>query len=59
LASNTRIVVAVLVQEGSGLAAVSSGSANATWAATMTSAAPPSHQRRAMSATAATTQAGR
>ena len=59
LASNTRTAGACRAQAGTGAAASSSGATNATWAATMTAAAAASHQRRAISAPTATTQAGR
>ena len=58
-ASNTRTTGACRAHAGTGAAADSSGKTNASWAATMTTAAAASHQRRAMSAPAVTTQAGR
>ena len=58
-ASNTRTAGAFSAQAGTGLAADSSGTANITWAATTTTAAATSHQRRAMRAPAVTIQAGR
>ena len=58
LASNTRTAGACGAHAGTGEAVNSSGATNATWAAMMTAAAAASHQRRAMSAAMATTQAG-
>ena len=59
LASSIRIVGAPAVQDGTGVAARSSGTMKATWATTMTRAATARTGRRPSRATAAMIQAGR